>query len=46
MISQWVRGEDNMLVTETKDIRAAELDEELLILDVSDEALERAAPIR
>jgi len=34
-----------MMLTGSDDIRAAETGEELLIFDVSDEAIERAAPI-
>ncbi len=34
-----------MIVADRDDIRVAETDEELLIFDVSDDALERAAPI-
>jgi hypothetical protein len=34
-----------MVLTETDDICAADTDEEVLIFDVSDDALERAAPI-
>ena len=34
-----------MLATDTGVVRAAETDEEFLIFDVSDDALERAAPI-
>ena len=33
------------MLTDRDDIRAAETDEEVLIFDVSDDALERAAPI-
>jgi hypothetical protein len=34
-----------MLATDTGVVRAAETDEDFLIFDVSDDALERAAPI-
>jgi hypothetical protein len=34
-----------MVLTDTDNVRVAETDEELLIFDVSDDALERAAPI-
>jgi hypothetical protein len=34
-----------MIVADRDDIRATETDEELLVFDVSDDALERAAPI-
>jgi hypothetical protein len=34
-----------MVLTDGDVIRAAETDEELLIFDVSDDALERAAPV-
>jgi hypothetical protein len=34
-----------MLLTDRDDIRVAETDDEILIFDVSDDALERAAPI-
>jgi hypothetical protein len=34
-----------MIVADRDDIRATETDEEFLVLDVSDDALERAAPI-
>ena len=34
-----------MLATDTGVVRAAQTDEEFLIFDVSDDALERAAPI-
>jgi hypothetical protein len=34
-----------MMLTGSDDIRAAETGEEFLIFDVSDEAIERAAPI-
>ena len=34
-----------MIVADRDDIRVAETDKELLIVDVSDDALERAAPI-
>jgi hypothetical protein len=42
----WVELEDvHMLLTDRDDIRTAETDDEILIFDVSDDALERAAPI-
>jgi hypothetical protein len=34
-----------MMLTDTDNVHIAEIDEELLIFDVSDDALERAAPI-
>jgi hypothetical protein len=34
-----------MVLTDTDNVHVAETDEELLIFDVSDDALERAAPI-
>jgi hypothetical protein len=34
-----------MVLTDTDNVRIAETDEELLVFDVSDDALERAAPI-
>ena len=34
-----------MIVADRADIRATETDEEFLVFDVSDDALERAAPI-
>ena len=34
-----------MIVADRDDIRATETDEEFLVFDVSDDALERAAPI-
>jgi hypothetical protein len=34
-----------MVLTDGDDIRAGKIDEELLIFDVSDDELERAAPI-
>jgi hypothetical protein len=34
-----------MVLTDRDDIRVAETDEELLIFDVSDDALERSAPL-
>jgi hypothetical protein len=33
------------VLTDTDNVHVAEIDEELLIFDVSDDALERAAPI-
>ncbi len=34
-----------MMLTDSNDLRAAKIGEDLLLFDVSDEALERAAPI-
>lgn len=34
-----------MILVDRDDIRVTETDEEILVFDVSDEALERAAPI-
>jgi hypothetical protein len=34
-----------MVLTDTDNVHVAETDEELLVFEVSDEALERAAPI-
>jgi hypothetical protein len=34
-----------MVLTERNDIRTAKTDDEILVFDVSDDALERAAPI-
>jgi hypothetical protein len=44
LVDQSAEGRNVQVLTDTDNVHAAETDEELLIFDVSDDALERAAP--